>query len=362
MNLFEEVNFNLIIYIPMILCTSILALCMPYSYRKSREFLNINKILVFLPPFLVLALRYGIGVDYFFTYVPIFEKLAQGYNYEGVEIGYILLNKIILLFTDNYYWLFIVTSFIFCYFMFKSIFQQSKYIAISVYIFLTAGLYFYSMNVMRQTIGFAIFLYALKYIKENNFKKYFVYIIIASLIHKSCLIYLPIYFIQNLKIDYKKFLFISILIILSKTIIFRILTIFLEGSKYYNYISGYYADPSKSMLSPIINFFILIVLLVFYKNEIEKSDYRIYLAVHMCAFWISLFIGTIPLISRVFIAFYHIEILSVPYIIYLLKGKQSKKFVTFAVFIFFGLIFCYSVGIKNGNGVLPYKSIFYATI
>lgn len=348
----------MIIYVSMIIFTLVLALCMPYSYKKGVILLKFNKLFVFLPSFLILALRFGIGVDYFFTYVPIFEKLSLGYNYEDVEIGYILLNKMILLFTDNYYWLFIVTSLIFCYFIFKSIFEQSQYISISIYIFLTAGLYFYSMNVMRQTIGFAIFLYSIKYIKSKHFKTYFIYIMIASLIHKSSLVYLPIYFIANLKVDYKSIITISILVAISKQFIFELLVTFLGNTKYSNYISGYYADSSKSMISPIINVSIIMIFLLFYKKNKEAIEYRLYLNIHICAFLISLFIGTIPLISRIFTAFYHIEILSIPYLISLIKGKRSKEIATLFVFVFFGTIFCYSVGIKNGNGVLPYRSIF----
>ena len=346
------------IYIAMIICTVSLALCMPYSYKKGDLCLYSNKLLVFLPPFFILALRHGVGRDYFWTYVPIFKQLAKSKNYEGVEFGYILLNKIILIFTENYYWLFIITALIFCFFMFKSIFEQSKYRAISTYIFLTAGLYFYSMNVMRQSMGFAIFLYSLKYIRTKNLKKYVFYILIATSIHKSSLVYLPIYFIRNVKIDYKKFIFISLSIILSKNIIFNFLGMILYNTKYYNYISGFYADPTKSMISPIINFLIICIFLLFYKVKSDDIEYKLYLNIHIVAYLISLLLGTVPLISRVFIAFYHINILSIPYLISLIKGKRSKELATLFVFIFFGTIFIYSIGIKNGNEVLPYKTIF----
>ena len=347
----------MLIYITMIICTVLLALCMPYSYKKGNLYLYSNKLLIFLPPFFILAFRYGIGVDYFGTYVSIFKHLINK-SYEGVEFGYILLNKIILIFTDNFFWLFIITSLIFCFFMFKSIFEQSKYRAISIYIFLTAGLYFYSMNVMRQTIGFAIFLYALKYIKNKDLKKYLFYILIATSIHKSSLIYLPIYFIDNIKIDYKRFIFISFVVILSKNIIFNLIEVILYGTKYHNYITGIYGVSSNSMVSPIINFIIIFIFLLFYKEKNNDVEYRIYLNIHIVTFLISLLLDTIPLISRVFLGFYHVIILSIPYLISLLKGKKSKELVTLFVFLFFGIIFIYSIGIKNGNGVLPYKTIF----
>lgn len=342
----------------MIVFTSFLALYMPNIYNKKTEFVKVAKIFVFLPPFFILAFRYGVGVDYFHTYVPIFKTLSLGYNYEGVEIGYILLNKFILIFTDNYYWLFIITAFIFCYFIFKAIFEQSKYIGISTYIFLTGGLYFYSMNVVRQTICFAIFLYALKYIRQKNFKKYFIYIIIASFMHKTALIYLPLYFLLDLNIDYKKLIIIALTIVLSKNIVLDIISIFLKDTKYYNYITGFYADPSKSMMSPIINAIIIVMFLLIYKSKKDDREYRFYLNTHIVAFLISLLIGTVPLITRIFTGFYHIIILSIPYLVYQIRGKRSKELAILFIFLLFGLIFCYSIGIKNGNKVLPYQSIF----
>lgn len=40
----------------------------------------------------------------------------------------------------------------------------------------------------------------IKYIKERNFKKFIMYMILASTIHGSALICIPLYFIYGLKI------------------------------------------------------------------------------------------------------------------------------------------------------------------
>ena len=77
----------------------------------------VNKMWVLLPvlPMAVVGgIRYGVGQDYFYTYVPVFEKILRNSSEEvWGDMGYTLLNKCVQLFTDDYAGIFIVTSFIF---------------------------------------------------------------------------------------------------------------------------------------------------------------------------------------------------------------------------------------------------------
>ena len=59
-------------------------------------------ILAALSFFVVSAIRYDVGVDYFYTYAPHYFKLGHGLDAHHIELGYMLIERICLLFTKDY--------------------------------------------------------------------------------------------------------------------------------------------------------------------------------------------------------------------------------------------------------------------
>lgn len=351
-------------YIFMIVSTIIMATCVKKCHFAEKKNLEILfKIMVFLMPFLVMALRYGIGQDYFYTYVPIFETVKNAGTYPGVEIGYILLNQLVQIFTYDYAFIFILTSFIYCIFIYKAIIQESKDITLSFFILFSSCFFFYAMNVTRQSIVIAIFIFSIKYIREKKIIKYMILILIASLIHKIALIFIPIYFIGNLKLDLKKLIILTLIVIIGNTFISLFVSRIVQGTKYENYLNGIYnSGENGGMISPAINVTTLLLCLYYKrkdkKNGIEDNELNILTNVHVIAFLCSLLLGSIPMLNRVFINFYHVQILTIPLLLSK-ENRQEIRFVMYSLYVLgFLSNFIYSVGIKNGNKVLPYQTIF----
>lgn len=349
----------MVVYTSMILCTVLISIGIKKNENNKKLF-NIYKIFTFLLPFLILAIRYGIGVDYFNTYVPVFEAIKNYGTYANIEIGYIILNKIVLLFTSDYAGIFILTSFIFCYLTFKSIFDNSINVPLSILILLTGGLYFYSMNAVRQSIVTAIFLFAIKYIKEKKFIKYCFFIILAATIHKTALIFLPLYFLCQIKLDFKKITIFTILIIVCMPIIPNIIEWLVQDTKYINYINGIYSSYSKPMASVAINMLIVILCIIYQGKKDKQYDktLQVYFNIHLVALWTSFFIGRVPLFNRIFLEVFHTQIFTIPYLISKQKNKNAKTIITFVCILLYAILFIYSIGIQNGNNVLPYTTIF----
>ena len=347
----------MIVYTSMLLSTWILGYAtQKNNTNKSKKVLS--KYIIFFILFLVMGLRYGIGQDYFFTYKPVFETILRNGNYNNIEFGFVLLNKIIQFFTNDYIWIFIVTSFIFVCFVLKSIYDQSVNIAMSIFIMICDCFYFYAMNVVRQSIVIAIFIYAIKYIQEKNLKKYLLFLLVASTIHKIALIFIPVYFISQIRIDKKLFVFLSVVIYTLIPFVFKILNVILFNTKYGNYLSGYYQVNEGSMISPIINLLLIVICYFISDRTIYDSKLNIYKNIHILGFWCSMFLGTIPLISRIFVNFYHVIYLTIPYIISKFSNSSTKKIMWFVCIIAFLVNFIYSIYLKNGNNVLPYNWIF----
>lgn len=347
----------------MIISTVLMTFGIKKAKKENKKTMEIAfKVMAFLIPFIIMGLRYDVGQDYFYTYVPVFEKVRLTGVFDNVEWGYVLLNKLVLLFTQDYAGIFIVTTALFCGFIYKAIMQQSKDISLSIYILFASCFFFYAMNVTRQSIAIAIFIYAIKYIKEKKILKYIIFILLASLIHKIALIFIPVYFIANLKIDIKKLIILTCIVVLGDAIINTFIFRLVQGTKYENYINGRYVVTENSMISPIINITTLALCLYYRKKDAKKGikdeELNIFTNIHILAFLCSLLIGTFPLASRVFVNFYHVQILTIPYLLYKENRKQMKILMYLLYILGFAGIFGYSVGLKNGNKVLPYQTIF----
>ena len=66
-----------------------------------------------------------------------------------------------------------------------------------VYFFFTSLLVFESMNTIRQAVAQAVLLSAMPALLERRFLRYVLLVCGASLMHRSALIFLPLYFLLN---------------------------------------------------------------------------------------------------------------------------------------------------------------------
>lgn len=320
-------------------------------------------ILSFLPLFLVSALRYNVGMDYVATYKMGFMRFASGGDYKNFEIGFKLINKFVLLFTNDYAGLFIVTSLLFCFFVYRAIYLMSASPAFSVFLLVTCGFYFYSMNAVRQCIATAIFFYAMQYIEKKQFKKYLLWILLASTIHLVALIYIPVYFIGRMKIPLFKAVFFLGVLAAALPLLQRLIYYIIRLTKYSNYINSVYDTADKGFIMPLIN--ILIVLLGYFYQRAGKGDpafnqtkYSVFLNLQLVATVFSLFLGLFPLAYRLFASFFYCQIFFIPLIISTEKDRNTRLVLTLIIIMLYSTYFAYTIGVQNANTVLPYQTIF----
>ena len=104
---------------------------------RNRFFLYLSA----LPLFLISALRFGIGTDYFYTYYPGFRVIANG-GHMHFELLFHWLVKFIAIFTHDPQWLFVVTSFLFIFIVYNNIYRISKNIPMALVVFFLSYVYF----------------------------------------------------------------------------------------------------------------------------------------------------------------------------------------------------------------------------
>lgn len=227
------------IYIPMIILTVFLADIQERIRYRGRKISIL--LITLLPPTLVAAFRYNNGADYP-MYFQLFTRLGNGSKIAGIEgkkleVGFEYIVRLCQLVTRNQWFTFGAISFIISFLIFKECLNDSDDYRLSVLFYFVTGVYFDAYNGLRQYIAVSICFYAMKYILNKDAKRYFLAVLIAFLFHKSALFFVPVYFLQYLKFDFKKAITIVGLTVLSGSGLFAILKFIIKYTPYAFYFT-----------------------------------------------------------------------------------------------------------------------------
>lgn len=188
-----------------------------YSCKK-QDPKNVTMLAVYL---LGLAIFVGLG-DMLggydrYIYGEVFDNIADTTNHKGSylangdffyfpsETGYTILNIFLSFFTENrYIFIFTITLIIYsC--LFISIKRYATNYPFALILFL--GLwFFFSFTYLRQVLGATIMWLSLPYIIKRKFWKFLAIFIIACSLHKSAIIFFPVYFIVDKSLSKKHIL------------------------------------------------------------------------------------------------------------------------------------------------------------
>lgn len=131
-------------------------------------------------------------------------------NYSGaMETGWVALNKLVSLLTNNYYIFQGLYGFVLLFLYFYSFRRYSPYVMISI-LLLLAGSYNISIYVMRQYLAVAIFVASFPFILDRKMIPYLIICFMMFFIHKTAIICVPIYFMYQLK---PKYLILSVILL-----------------------------------------------------------------------------------------------------------------------------------------------------
>lgn len=262
-------------------------------YLKTKK--NIYIKLIFIILTLFSGFRHNIGAD-FKSYERIFfyiENDISNYEVLRLEKGYLYLIELVNFINGKQQLVFLLMAIISNYFIYRFIIENSKDKFMSINIFFMIGAYYSSgFNGIRQYFAIAIFIYSIKYIKKKEMLKYFIFILIGSLFHKTCILLSSLYFILRQRYSFKSQVFILILSIFLNNNIDKILR--LTGYDVYNervfranisfivlFFLGilaifiYILNINKNILDQVdinINFLTILGVLLIFINELKKPE------------------------------------------------------------------------------------------
>ena len=127
------------------------------------------------------------------------------FNYFPGESGYIWLNIIISWFTANRYIFILVLTLLIYVLLYQSLRDYCVNYPYALMLFMALWFYF-SFTYLRQVLGATVAWLSIRYILKRQLWKFLLVWFIASTLHKSALVFLPIYFVPIRKYSVKTIL------------------------------------------------------------------------------------------------------------------------------------------------------------
>lgn len=337
----------------MVYCVSLaLSLILIWIFNKNNKInIYLKAFICALPLSFVAGCRYNVGTDFMSYYIQ-FQLNNQGLD-SRMEPLFLLLNKTIGIFTDNPQWFFIVTSFLFCTFFTVTILKFSRNVYMSMFLFLTTTTYFMFLNVTRQLFAISIAYLGFEFIVNKKFIPYIAVISVATLYHYSCILLIPLYWVDKLKLNRKYSILYGLLsIFVIAIIVDGVLDVFYNLS-YYNKYIGTINNMSVWMYVGIVCCFFSFVFLE-KKTVINKVLYICQLML-VC---LAVFSYKIPLLHRIMWLYFPVNIIAIPNAIDRLNNRTIKIILNACIYVLF-CCYCFgSIFINEAHDVKEYNFFF----
>lgn len=360
---------NFLFYFTLIFITTILAFISDALKTNKRYYIlsNLTYVISAIIACFFSSVRYGIGTDYK-MYSNIFYlngnlSLAEAYNWFDMEVGWLLLNKILYFIDGDSQILFIITSIIIIssFYLFIYKYRNEINIGLAIFIFMTL-IYIPSFNVIRQYLAIAISLFSYKYIFEKKIYKFLAVILLGTLFHKTVAVLIFIYYYHNIPIkgiQKRIFLIISLITVLIfyDKVIYLISSISPSFNKFLRYSS--YGGINIRIVDLLFIISLIIVLIVYYRFIVNKDKEFILFLDMSFIYSIFSFCSFFTDYAIRFTYLFHIGLVILPaYLLEKQKLKTNKVLMNFAFIFYFGIYFWYCFILKGQHEVLPYQSIF----
>lgn len=355
------------------LCASILALELACfadiaSRRGPKKELTIVLLVVSASIlFAVQAFREGVGADYNDVYVNEFYRFAET-GESRFELGYTLLMSFALSFKLDYHFVLGVCAAIIVFGVYLAIYRAKIRYSVGVLLFILSGLFFFSMNGVRQSVAIALLLNAAVSWENGQRKSFLIYTLIATMFHMYALLILlaPVVMRLRLRVGHLLLAFVSMLV-LSPLITSTLIgigahvsnQIYLYANNDYLreiYLSGDF-DISDFLLCAGSICFLLIM------NKADDGAGRWKVATPAQAMLsigvlLTALTGSVAIVSRAAAYCSPFLILAIGQVETEIELSRKRQIITAVYFASLFALFIYLYLIEGFSQVLPYVSVF----
>lgn len=286
------------------------------------------------------------------------ESLTNSFSFR-FEVGYRLINQLLSCFTHTPQAITILNSILVIVPLYYVIKENSPTMMLSIWLYITLGIYQSEMNITRNAIAVLICYMALQWVKAKKPTKYVVCVLLASTIHQTALLLLPIYWLVHyVRLNKKRitFLIVSFAFVgLNLSFVAHKIS-FLLPYQYARYLSG----KSFSISSVLVGVFSAVLLLVvrYFMSDAEWTQATQALPIgtwmftlNMCFFGINLGMEAGARLAALFGPY---AICYLPQMITQIQNKRRRYLATIFVFGASFLQYVIRLKINNIGGTMPY--------
>jgi hypothetical protein len=301
---------------------------------------------------LIMGLRdVSIGTDtigYFTRYEYLknagFGSLSQLLNTVHGDKGYILLEYFIGKYFVYFQIFLLIIAFIYILSVSKTINNNSKSPIISFVLFIGLGFFIFGMSAIRQTLAISFVLMSFESIKKRQLLKYLTFVFIASTFHITAVIFLPIYWLVKLKINYINMIGIFLVAI----------TVFVMKDIIINFLINIYPMEYTQVETGGNRFYLILILsvvlgLFFKKNFLDNNSLNKMLFIIMITSVVIFPVTQFhPAVMRLYWYFTIFSIIYIPNLLMSIRDK-SIRLIGICGYILIPIVYFFLVGVNNLN-------------
>lgn len=255
-------------------------------FKGLSKYSNLFSIYSLLLLLLLAALRDQVGTDwnaYYNFYVS---------GNAPVELGYAILNDNFSSSGLNYNYFLLLINSICLYILYLSFINNSPLSIISVLLFSSDLFYYLNLSGVRQALAFAIVLYSVQDLKNNNTAKFIIKIIFASLFHYTAILFIICVIIRKEKYNVKNYIYFSLIILLVFYLFEYLILFFSEftGKNYMFYLTN------QENVTTLINYLVgitrriipIFIIVFYYKYYFVNKNNQLFFNIYLLGFLIYL--------------------------------------------------------------------------
>jgi transmembrane protein EpsG len=271
-----------------------------YANKSENKYIKITDISIFFSMVILIAFAglrsVSVGTDtgnYARMFADLrFENRSVFEIETSVEKGYVLLQKIALGISTDYWSILTLVAVICVFCNFYIIKKLSHNIRLSIFIYITLAVYVVFFNAARQGLAISISAISILYIVRKDFLRFIICVFIASLFHRTVLIMLPFYFILRIPFTYKKALLFFVIGFAAFYSFSKIISVF-DSSVEERY--AVYEDRGATGGELLAVFFILLAaFLIRLRNRITLPNLKLYdVYLNLCLFTAIIYVVVI---------------------------------------------------------------------
>ncbi len=275
------------------------------------------------------------------------------------EPGYRLVNKLLSVFTSMPQAITIFNSTVILVLWYFLIKRDSPNFLLSIWLFITLGVYQTEMNVTRNAIAILMIYNGFSYLRRGDFPRYLAVCLFASLFHVASLVFIPIYYlVRYVKLDVRR----MVLLVAGFCVVglvFPLVSPYLSAlvpARFAKYLQGN-NEKLGSLIVGVLNggFFTLTWLLLPRKRrdavfQRERLGVML-LTINLCFFGLNIGLGDA---SRMAALFGPYLVILIPRMLTLIRNPERRRDAAALIVLLSGIQYVLRMCINNIGGTLPY--------